>query len=66
MNLVRKRLSIFPFWKIPISGVNLTAESNKGQLDAYIKNTQWDLIGNLPIFLRIGCFLWYFRIFCDE
>lgn len=33
-----------------ILGINLTAESRKGQLDAYIKNTQWDLIGKLPIF----------------
>ena len=26
-------------------GINLTAESNKGQLDAYISSAQWDLEG---------------------
>jgi hypothetical protein len=26
-------------------GINLTAESNKGQLDAYVKNGEWDLAG---------------------
>ena len=27
------------------TGINLTAESNKGQLDAYIKSAEWDLEG---------------------
>lgn len=30
-----------------VLGINLTAESNKGQLDAYIKNAEWDLEGLL-------------------
>jgi len=34
-----------------IVGVNLTAESDKGQLDAYIKNAEWDLEGTLDDFL---------------
>ncbi len=29
----------------------MTAESNKGQLDAYIKNAEWDLEGKLYDFL---------------
>ena len=28
-------------------GLNLTAESNKGQLDAYIKSAEWDLEGRM-------------------
>lgn len=27
-------------------GINLTAESNKGQIDAYVKSAEWDLEGN--------------------
>src|ERR1700722_12981730 len=34
-------------------GINLTAESNKGQLDAYIKNAEWDLEGKLFNFLTL-------------
>jgi hypothetical protein len=26
-------------------GVNLTTDSNTGQLDAYVKNAEWDLEG---------------------
>jgi hypothetical protein len=26
-------------------GINLTAESSKGQLDAYVKSAEWDLEG---------------------
>ncbi|UJR37392.1 hypothetical protein I4U23_030097 [Adineta vaga] len=33
----------FGSWTHDESGINLTAESNKGQLDAYIKNAEWDL-----------------------
>ena len=35
-----------------ILAINLTAESPKGQLDAYIKNAEWDLEGQL-CFLRL-------------
>jgi hypothetical protein len=31
--------------KIVIVGINLTAADNKGQLDAYIKSSEWDLEG---------------------
>ena len=34
-------------------GINLTAESNKGQLDAYIKSAEWDLEGRLYHFLSL-------------
>ena len=33
--------------KTSVLGINLTAESGKGQLDAYIKSAEWDLEGNL-------------------
>ncbi|CAF1193949.1 unnamed protein product [Adineta ricciae] len=37
-------IASFPFLYYRLfSGINLTAESNKGQLDAYIKNAEWDL-----------------------
>jgi hypothetical protein len=32
-------------------GINLTAESKKGQLDAYTKNAEWDLEGRFDDFL---------------
>ncbi len=32
----------------------MTAESDKGQVDAYIKNTQWDLEGRLSGFLLLS------------
>ncbi|CAF1680440.1 unnamed protein product, partial [Adineta ricciae] len=33
----------FGSWTFDDAGINLTAESNQGQLDAFIKNGQWDL-----------------------
>ncbi|CAF1428484.1 unnamed protein product [Adineta ricciae] len=33
----------FGSWTHDYSGINLTVESSKGQLDAYIKNAEWDL-----------------------
>ena len=33
------------------SGVNLTAESDQGQIDAYVKNAEWDLEGSKKILL---------------
>ncbi|UJR19828.1 hypothetical protein I4U23_022961 [Adineta vaga] len=33
----------FGSWTFDDAGINLTAESNEGQLDAYIKNGQWSL-----------------------
>jgi hypothetical protein len=36
-----------------IVGINLTAENDKGQMDAYIKNAEWDLEGRLYVFLTL-------------
>ena len=36
----------FGSWTHDEAGINLTAESNRGQLDAYIKNAEWDLEGD--------------------
>ncbi|CAF1443607.1 unnamed protein product [Adineta steineri] len=33
----------FGSWTYDDTGINLTAESNKGQLDAYMKSAEWDL-----------------------
>ncbi|CAF1403997.1 unnamed protein product [Adineta steineri] len=42
----------FGSWTYDDTGINLTAESNKGQLDAYMKSAEWDL--EVPCFL-ISC-----------
>jgi hypothetical protein len=47
-------------------GINLTADSNQGQLDAYIKNAQWDLKGNLCYFLCASSQFILFRILCSS
>ena len=36
-----------------IKGINLTAESDKGQLGAYMNNAQWDLEGKISFILLI-------------
>ncbi|CAF4296810.1 unnamed protein product, partial [Rotaria sordida] len=47
-------IALFPFdtqyctlkfgtWTYDDAGVNLTVESSKGQLDAYVKSAEWDL-----------------------
>ncbi|CAF1412252.1 unnamed protein product [Rotaria sordida] len=56
-------IALFPFdtqyctlkfgtWTYDDAGVNLTVESSKGQLDAYVKSAEWDL--EVPCFL-ISC-----------
>ena len=36
-----------PFHSHHHSGVNLTADGDKGQLDAYVQSAEWDLEGKL-------------------
>jgi hypothetical protein len=49
--MIKYRTGFYILYDHLIIGINLTAESNKGQLDAYIKNTEWDLEGRLYEFL---------------
>jgi hypothetical protein len=37
-------------------GVNLTADGDTGQLDAYVKNAEWDLEG-IPYLIKSTVFL---------
>ncbi|CAF0827930.1 unnamed protein product [Adineta ricciae] len=36
-------------WSYDDSGVNLTIDSDQGQLDAYVKNAEWDLLSFLAV-----------------
>lgn len=45
MNLVCKKIDFQKNIDFINLGVNLTAEGNTGQLDAYVKNAEWDLQG---------------------
>jgi hypothetical protein len=37
--------SVYTMCNFVYIGINLTAESNKGQLDAYVQNAEWALEG---------------------
>jgi hypothetical protein len=56
------RLNLVCILSVPFffhAGINLTAQSNKGQLDAYIKSAEWDLEGKLDDFIifHFVCFV---------
>ncbi len=44
-------------------GINLTAESSKGQLDAYVKSAEWDLEGKRNDFLSYHFSLFFLSEF---
>ena len=38
--------TVYYIWCFSYLGVNLTAESNQGQVDAYVENAEWHLEGS--------------------